>query len=53
MKKAVAINPVWIAVVAAGKFSYYKSGIMDGCSNHKSISHAVDMVGYGTENGKD
>jgi C1A family cysteine protease len=33
-------------------FGNYKSGVFDQCTT-KSINHAVTVVGWGTENGKD
>lgn len=34
-------------------FSHYRSGIVDTTSCPTNIDHAVAMVGYGNENGKD
>jgi cathepsin L len=44
-------GPVTISVDASS-WSDYESGIYDGCNQtNPSIDHAVQLVGYGTENG--
>ncbi|MCD9559052.1 Cysteine proteinase rd21a [Datura stramonium] len=53
LQKAVANQPVSIAVEAGGRdFQHYKSGIFTGkCGT--AVDHGVVAVGYGTENGMD
>jgi len=53
LKKAVANQPVSIAIEASGRaFQLYQSGIFTGrCGTQ--LDHGVVAVGYGTENGKD
>lgn len=53
LKKAVANQPVSVAIEAYGKeFQLYESGIFTGkCGT--LIDHGVTAVGYGTENGTD
>lgn len=53
LQKAVANQPVSIAIEAGGRdFQHYKSGIFTGrCGT--AVDHGVVAVGYGTENGKD
>ncbi|XP_055946984.1 uncharacterized protein LOC129980627 [Argiope bruennichi] len=58
LKQAVAtVGPISVAIDANSKeFLNYKSGIYDqpACkSDYNSMSHAVLLVGYGTENGMD
>jgi cathepsin L len=46
-------GPVSISV-DANNWDSYESGIFDGCDQGSpDINHAVQLVGYGTENGKD
>ncbi|XP_020239565.1 cysteine proteinase RD21A [Cajanus cajan] len=53
LKKAVANQPVSVAIEAGGKeFQLYESGIFTG-SCGTIIDHGVAAVGYGTENGID
>jgi C1A family cysteine protease len=53
LKKAVAHQPISIAIEAGGRaFQLYDSGIFDG-SCGTQLDHGVVAVGYGTENGKD
>jgi len=48
-----AVNKQPIAVnVAAMSWSFYHSGIVDFNSNNLDLDHVVQLVGYGTENGK-
>ncbi|XP_074560184.1 zingipain-2-like [Curcuma longa] len=53
LQKAVANQPVSVAISAAGAdFKLYESGIFTGtCTT--ALDHGVTAVGYGTENGKD
>jgi cathepsin L len=47
------VGPVAVSVDAS-TWSFYSSGIYDGCGKHTlDIDHAVQAVGYGSENGKD
>lgn len=51
---AVVNQPVSIAVYASSSaFLAYKSGVMDSSSCGTNVNHAVTLVGYGSENGKD
>ncbi|KAK7410058.1 hypothetical protein VNO78_00543 [Psophocarpus tetragonolobus] len=51
LKKAVAHQPVSVAIEAYGKeFQLYESGIFTGTCG-AAIDHGVTAVGYGTENG--
>ncbi|KAJ0984367.1 hypothetical protein J5N97_002723 [Dioscorea zingiberensis] len=53
LKKAVANQPVSVAIEAGGRFfQLYESGIFTG-SCGTALDHGVTAVGYGTENGKD
>ncbi|KAH0434058.1 hypothetical protein IEQ34_026902 [Dendrobium chrysotoxum] len=53
LQKAVANQPVSVAIEAAGRaFQLYQSGIFTG-SCRTELDHGVLAVGYGTENGKD
>jgi C1A family cysteine protease len=53
LKSAVSKQPVVIAIEADTKyFQSYSSGILtDGIKCGTSLDHAVEIVGYGTENG--
>ncbi|KAE9449690.1 hypothetical protein C3L33_18412, partial [Rhododendron williamsianum] len=53
LKKAVAHQPVSVAIEASGReFQLYLSGIFTGeCG--MALDHGVAVVGYGTENGVD
>ncbi|KAK4773015.1 hypothetical protein SAY87_028034 [Trapa incisa] len=53
LKKAVAHQPVSVAIEAGGKeFQLYESGVFTGeCGT--ALDHGVIAVGYGTEHGKD
>jgi C1A family cysteine protease len=54
LKGAVAISPVVIAIEADTRyFQSYTSGILDSTACGTSLDHAVEIVGYGTENGMD
>ncbi|PWZ06577.1 Oryzain alpha chain [Zea mays] len=53
LQKAVANQPVSVAIEAAGTtFQLYSSGIFTG-SCGTALDHGVTAVGYGTENDKD
>ncbi|KAJ0984363.1 hypothetical protein J5N97_002719 [Dioscorea zingiberensis] len=53
LKKAVANQPVSVAIEAFGPdFQLYTSGIYDGVCGI-SLDHAVTAIGYGTEAGED
>ncbi|KAL5987766.1 putative cysteine protease rd21b [Asimina triloba] len=53
LKKAVANQPVSVAIEAGGRaFQLYSSGIFTGICG-TDLDHGVVAVGYGTENGKD
>ncbi|GMN23371.1 hypothetical protein TIFTF001_043674 [Ficus carica] len=53
LKKAVAHQPVSVAIEASGKaVQLYTSGIFYGPCG-QAINHAVVVIGYGTENGQD
>jgi cathepsin L len=50
---AVAKQPISVSVDAAS-WSLYSDGIFDGCNQKQpDIDHAVQLVGYGSEDGKD
>ncbi|CAL0312835.1 unnamed protein product [Lupinus luteus] len=53
LKKAVAHQPVSVAIEASGRaFQHYNSGVFTGkCGT--DLDHGVVAVGYGTENGVD
>ncbi|XP_074582651.1 oryzain alpha chain-like [Curcuma longa] len=52
LQKAVANQPVSVGIEAGDNFKLYDSGIYTGdCGT--DLDHAVTIVGYGTENGKD
>jgi cathepsin L len=46
---AVQLGPVSISVDAS--WGAYSEGIFDGCSKNAIIDHAVQLVGYGEDNG--
>ncbi|CAL5197738.1 unnamed protein product [Lathyrus oleraceus] len=53
LMEAVANQPVSVGIEAYGKdFQLYQSGVFTG-SCGTSLDHAVVVVGYGSENGKD
>lgn len=54
LKSAVAISPVVVAIEADTRyFQSYSGGILDSSACGTSLDHAVEIVGYGTENGID
>jgi C1A family cysteine protease len=55
LKAAVAKQPVVIAIEADTRyFQSYSSGVLtDGVKCGTTLDHAVEIVGYGTENGID
>ena len=51
---AVAKQPVVIAIEADTRyFQSYSGGILDSASCGEKIDHAIEIIGYGTENGVD
>lgn len=54
LKALVTAGPVSVAIKAQKTFSLYANGVYDDSScTSKGLSHAVLLVGYGKENGKD
>jgi C1A family cysteine protease len=54
LKGAVAKQPVSIAIEADTRyFQSYSGGILDSTACNTNLDHAVEIVGYGTENGID
>lgn len=54
LQQAVAVAPVIVLIEADQRvFQLYQSGIISAKSCGQSIDHAVQLVGYGEENGKD
>jgi len=54
LKAAVAKGPVVIAIEADTRyFQSYSSGILDSTTCGTTLDHAVEIVGYGTDNGVD
>jgi C1A family cysteine protease len=54
LKAALAIGPVVIAIEADTRyFQSYSSGILDSTSCGTTLDHAVEIIGYGSENGVD
>lgn len=54
LKNAVAKQPVAIAIEADTRyFQSYSGGILDSADCGTKLDHAVEIVGYGTENGMD
>ena len=52
MQAIATVGPVSISVDAS--WGSYEKGVYNGCSkNHTMIDHAVQLVGYGTEDGQD
>ena len=44
------IGPVAVGIYISSNFKLYKSGLFkDTTCNNKSINHAVNLVGYGTD----
>ncbi|XP_051149933.1 low-temperature-induced cysteine proteinase-like [Andrographis paniculata] len=53
LKKAVAHQPVAVAIEAGGRdFQLYESGVFTGKCGTR-LDHGVTVVGYGAENGRD
>eukprot|EP01034_Spumella_vulgaris_P030384 gene30383-37589_t len=53
MNAIATVGPVAVSVDAS-TFGAYKSGVFDGCyQKQPDINHAVVLMGYGTEGGKD
>lgn len=54
LRAAVAnIGPIAVSVHVADSFQHYKSGVYDELNCGGQTTHAVLIVGYGSENGKD
>jgi C1A family cysteine protease len=54
LKGAVSNQPVAVAIEADTRyFQSYSGGILDSASCGTNLDHAVEIVGYGTENGID
>ena len=54
LQAAVAKQPVVVAIEADTRyFQSYSGGILDATSCGTNLDHAVEIVGYGTENGID
>jgi len=54
MKAAIAKQPISVAIEAdQAPFQMYQSGIFDDASCGTYLDHAVNLVGYGSENGQD
>lgn len=53
LKNAVSQQPVVVAIEADTKiFQSYSSGVVDSVSCGTNLDHAVEIIGYGEENGK-
>jgi len=53
MNAIATVGPIAVSVDAS-VFHSYTSGVFDGCNQAQpDINHAVTLVGYGSENGKD
>lgn len=54
MQHLAFVGPLAVSV-AAGDWYEYEEGIYDGCAdwNNITLDHAVQLVGYGTENNTD
>lgn len=51
---AVSRQPVVVAIEADTRyFQSYSGGILDSAACNTNLDHAVEIVGYGSENGKD
>ena len=53
MRELVENGPLAVAFTVYGDFPTYKSGVYTHQSGQMLGGHAVEMVGYGTEDGKD
>lgn len=54
LRGAVAKQPVTVAIEADTRyFQSYSGGILDSSSCGTNLDHAVEIIGYGTENGID
>lgn len=49
------LGPITVAIFASANFQSYASGVFDDplCTSQSTPNHAVVVVGYGSENGKD
>jgi len=53
MHAVATLGPMAISVDASS-WQFYETGVYDGCNQtHPDIDHSVQLVGYGTEAGKD
>ena len=53
-KTALKDGPISIALRSGSStFQLYKSGIISGTACGTTMDHAITMIGYGSENGKD
>jgi len=53
LKKMVYTHGSVISSVSGEELRNYRGGIFSGCTPGNRINHAISVVGYGTENGKD
>jgi hypothetical protein len=54
MRKLVVLHGAVLATVtASGPLSKYTGGVFEGCEPGKKVDHAVTVVGFGREKGKD
>jgi hypothetical protein len=53
MRALAEVGPLSVAVYASPAFQYYSSGVFEDSACKDTINHAVNLIGYGTLNGKD
>lgn len=51
MNEIKARGPITCAIAVTEEFLYYKGGIFEDKTGRLSLSHAISVVGWGTENG--